>query len=206
MCILADSGLSASVLGTCPSAPAENMNKHQWASSSLSQLLEDSWYSCLAKLISGCLSVADGDSNSPCFTEGQKALHCPPQPILWAQPPATDPVLVSDSLTCSAALHCPSLGRNGEVNCHLQLRFVMHCLCRHHPSPERHPNTCAAPRALPEVSTYLEVLFPRTAENGISPFDPVQPYSCKPKSPHSSANVFHPCSLLFSASRAVSIH
>lgn len=109
LCILADCGLSASVLGTCPSAPAENMNKHQWASSSLRQLLEDSWYSCLAKLISGCLSVADGDSNSPCFTEGQKAFHCPPQPILGAQPPLTDPVLAARlfDLLCSSALSIP---------------------------------------------------------------------------------------------------
>lgn len=48
---------------------------------------------CLAKLISGCLSVADAFSNSPHFTQKQRALRCLPQPILWAQPPPTDLVL-----------------------------------------------------------------------------------------------------------------
>lgn len=97
---------------------------------------------CLAKLISGSLSVTDAVSNSLCSTEEQKALHCPPQPILWAQPPPTDPVLaarVSDLLAAGqSAPHCLCLEGNGEVSCHLQQRFVMHCLCRHHPSPERH--------------------------------------------------------------------
>lgn len=53
---------------------------------------------CLAKLISGCLSVADGVSNFPCSTEEQKGLHCPscghsPVPQCW----------LPDSLTSSAA-------------------------------------------------------------------------------------------------------
>lgn len=63
-------------------------------------------YSCLAKLISGCLSVPDGVSNSPCFTEEQKALHCPPQPTLWAWPPPTDPELTARlfDLVCSGAV------------------------------------------------------------------------------------------------------
>lgn len=107
----------------------------------------------MAKLISGCLSVPDGVSNSSCFTEEQKALHCPPQPTLWAWPPPTDPELTAAG---QSAPNCPSLEGNGEVSCHLQKRFVTHCLCRHHPSPERHPNTCTAPRVLPEVSTYLK--------------------------------------------------
>lgn len=138
---------------------------------------------------------------------GRRHFIAPHSPSWGHSPLSLTPCWLPDSLTSSAALHCPSLGGNGEVNCHLQLRFVMHCLCRHHPSPERHPNTCTAPRVVPEViSTYLEILFPCTAENGVSPFDPVQPYSCKPKSPHSSANVFNPHSLLFSARRPVSIH
>uniref|UniRef100_A0A8C3MVK6 Uncharacterized protein n=1 Tax=Geospiza parvula TaxID=87175 RepID=A0A8C3MVK6_GEOPR len=66
---------------------------------------------------------------------------------------------------------------HSAISCHLQKRLVIHCLCRHHRSPERHPNTCTAPRVLPEVSSYLEfypthsrkylhlILFSPTAAN-----------------------------------------
>lgn len=184
-------------------APAEIMNISGPAAHSASSLRTPGF--CSAKLIPGCLSVADGACSPPCFAEEQQALHCPQSPSCGHSPLPQG--WLPDSLTSSArgsgsALPIPA--GKCEVSCHLQKRFVIHCLCRHHPSPERHPNTCTAPRVLPEVSSYLE--FYSHAQQKISPFDLVQPCSCKLQSPHSSASVFHPCSLLFSASRAVSVH
>lgn len=92
------------------------MNRHRWASSSLSQLFKDSWAQLLGQADFRLFVRAHGVSSSSCFSEGQKALHCPlPLTPCW----------LPDSSTSSAEEVCNALFE--------------------HPSPERHPNTGKLP-------------------------------------------------------------
>lgn len=84
-----------------------------WASSSRTP-----GHSCLAKLISGCLSELMD-------SEEQKALHCPHSPSCGHSPLPLTPCWLPDSLSSSAEEVCNVL-------------FV-------HPSAERHPNTGKLP-------------------------------------------------------------
>lgn len=75
--VTADCWHGALVFRTCPSAPAHIKNKHQRASSLCSQLFKDSW----VWLISFCLSIADGVSNS-CFWGAEGTSLPPDHPVL----------------------------------------------------------------------------------------------------------------------------
>lgn len=189
------------MFGTCPSAPAQIKTAQQWASNLHSQLCKDSWArwfqpvypeQMVFPILLACWG-AEGTSLSPTLSDG----HIPlPFPKYWAPNPSASPAAPHHD-TC---LHFPLLMACTMAGVSLvPIKLLTQFLAEE--TPKHAHNSTAPPWAWPFC-----LLFPSPAEIEICPVWPYPALQLQPRASRFSADMFQPCSVLFSTGVAVSFN